>query len=94
MRNKEPEPKNSKPQAKDWEPELYNRFRRYRAEPFQAILARLQLDPDETIVDLGCGSGENTVELARMAPRGQALGIDSSPAMIARADAAKRALPA
>ncbi len=93
MSIKEPEPKNSKPEPKDWEPDLYNRFRRYRAEPFQAILARLQLDPDEDIVDLGCGSGENTVELARRTPRGQALGIDSSPAMIARADAAKNTLP-
>lgn len=90
--NREPEPKNSQPEPKDWDPELYNRFRRYRAEPFHAILARLRIDPEEKIVDLGCGSGENTVELARMAPRGQALGIDSSPAMIAKADAAKCAL--
>ncbi len=93
MSNKEPEPKSSLPEPKDWDPDLYNRFRRYRAEPFQAILARLRLDPDANIVDLGCGSGENTVELARMAPRGVALGIDSSPAMIAKADAAKNALP-
>lgn len=91
--NREPQPKNSKPEPKDWDPELYNRFRRYRAEPFQAILARLKIDPEEKIVDLGCGSGENTVELARRAPRGQALGIDSSPAMITKADAEKSALP-
>ncbi|HZY58710.1 MAG TPA: methyltransferase domain-containing protein [Candidatus Binataceae bacterium] len=78
----------------DWEPDLYNRFRSYRAEPFHAILARLKIAGDETIVDLGCGSGENTVELARRAPHGAALGIDSSPAMIAKANAAKAALPA
>jgi trans-aconitate 2-methyltransferase len=79
---------------KDWDPELYNRFRNYRAEPFCAILARLKIDPDEKIVDLGCGSGENTVELVRRAPRGSALGIDSSPAMIAQACAALSTLPA
>ena len=66
----------------DWNPELYNRFRRYREEPFLAILERLKLRGDESIIDLGCGSGENTVELARRAPQGRALGLDSSAAMI------------
>lgn len=66
----------------DWNPELYNRFRRYREEPFLAILERLTLRGDETIVDLGCGSGENTIELGRRAPRGRILGLDSSAAMV------------
>jgi len=77
---------------KDWEPDLYNRFRAYRAQPFHAILARLTIAPAENILDLGCGSGENTIELARRAPQGRALGIDSSPAMIARAQAARQEL--
>src|SRR5258708_8058561 len=66
----------------DWDPELYNRFRRYRAEPVAHILSRLQLSDDEKIIDLGCGSGENTLELARRSSRGTALGVDGSPAMI------------
>jgi len=66
----------------DWDPELYNRFRRYRAEPVEHILSRLQFAADEHIIDLGCGSGENTIELARRSPRGMALGVDGSPAMI------------
>jgi trans-aconitate 2-methyltransferase len=68
----------------DWDPELYNRFRRYRAEPVEHILSRLQLagDENEQIIDLGCGSGENTIELARRSGRGSALGVDGSPAMI------------
>ncbi|HLI79949.1 MAG TPA: methyltransferase domain-containing protein [Candidatus Binataceae bacterium] len=70
----------------DWNPELYNRFRRYREEPFLAILERLELRGDESIVDLGCGSGENTIELARRVPRGRALGLDSSAAMIEAAN--------
>jgi trans-aconitate 2-methyltransferase len=69
----------------DWDPELYNRFARYRAEPVEMILARLRLGPDERCADLGCGSGENTVELARRTSAGTAVGIDSSPAMIDRA---------
>ena len=70
----------------DWNPELYNRFRSYRQEPFLAILERLQLRGDESIVDLGCGSGENTVELARRNPGGSTIGIDSSAAMIEAAN--------
>lgn len=66
----------------DWDPELYNRFRRYRGEPVAHILLRLRLTDAEKIIDLGCGSGENTLELARRSPRASALGVDGSPAMI------------
>jgi trans-aconitate 2-methyltransferase len=69
----------------DWDPELYNRFREYRAEPVAMMLQRLQLAPRERVVDLGCGTGEHTAELARRTPAGYVLGIDSSPAMIERA---------
>ncbi len=75
----------------DWEPDLYNRFRRYRAEPVAHILSRLQLGDGEKIIDLGCGSGENTFELARRSAHGSALGVDGSPAMI---EAARKLLGA
>jgi trans-aconitate 2-methyltransferase len=66
----------------DWDPELYNRFRRYRAEPVAHILSRLELADKEVMVDLGCGSGEHTIELARRSAHGSAHGIDGSPAMV------------
>jgi trans-aconitate 2-methyltransferase len=74
----------------DWNPDLYHRFRDYRAEPFDAIMARLGSEGAEQrvnpIVDLGCGTGENTVELARrFGAGGFTVGIDSSAAMIDRA---------
>jgi trans-aconitate 2-methyltransferase len=75
----------------DWNPDLYHRFRRYRAEPFDAIMARLEPEGAEhrivdRIVDLGCGTGENAIELARrFGAGGFTVGIDSSPAMIDRA---------
>jgi len=69
----------------DWDPELYNRFSEYRAEPVTMMLARLQLGPRERIVDWGCGTGEHTAELARRSAEGFVVGIDSSPAMIERA---------
>jgi trans-aconitate 2-methyltransferase len=78
----------------DWDPDLYHRFRRYRAEPFEAILARLENGGAEQrlvdrtvdrIVDLGCGTGENTAELARRFGGAVTVGMDSSSAMIDRA---------
>ncbi len=70
----------------DWNSELYNRFRDYRAEPVLEILERLALGGRERVVDLGCGSGENTVEIARRIGEGTALGLDSSRAMIEAAE--------
>ncbi len=75
----------------DWDPELYNRFRRYRAEPVEHILSRLKFADHEIMVDLGCGSGENTLELGRRSAHGSARGIDGSPAMI---EAARKLLDA
>lgn len=74
----------------DWDPDLYHRFRKYRDEPFEAILARLAPAGAEQptvgrIIDLGCGTGENTAELARRFAGAATVGIDSSPAMIDRA---------
>jgi trans-aconitate 2-methyltransferase len=77
----------------DWDPDLYHRFRRYRDEPVAMILARLSLDRAKKIADLGCGTGEHTVELARRSAAGAALGLDSSAAMIERAIALRASLP-
>jgi trans-aconitate 2-methyltransferase len=76
----------------DWNPALYHRFREYRAAPFRLILERLPLGPAERIIDLGSGTGEHTVELARRSPQGSAVGIDNSPAMLARAEEMRRTL--
>jgi len=82
----------------DWEPELYNRFRRYRAEPFEHILGRLAgrlaLAPDSAVADLGCGPGDNAAELARRVTHGRVHGIDLSPAMIEAARKLRAGLPA
>ncbi len=77
----------------DWNPELYNRFRRYRAEPVEHIFSRLQFGGDERMIDLGCGPGDNTVELARHSAHGSARGVDSSPAMIEAALKLREGLP-
>jgi trans-aconitate 2-methyltransferase len=52
------------------------------------LLARLRLRGDERILDVGCGDGKITADLARAVPRGAVTGIDASPEMIAFARAA------
>ena len=52
------------------------------------VIARLQLRGDEHILDVGCGDGKVTAELARAVPRGRVLGVDASPEMIAFAQQA------
>ncbi len=49
------------------------------------LLARLPLRGDEHILDVGCGDGKITAEIARAVPRGSATGIDASAPMIAYA---------
>jgi trans-aconitate methyltransferase len=47
------------------------------------LIARLNLRGDEHILDLGCGDGKITAELARAVPRGAVTGADASAEMIA-----------
>jgi len=46
------------------------------------LIAQLHLRGDEHILDVGCGDGKVTAELARALPKGSVTGIDASPEMI------------
>ena len=71
-----------------WDPTQYGRYGDQRGRPFHDLTARVEADAPETVVDLGCGSGELTATLARRWPEALVRGVDSSPEMIARAPAA------
>lgn len=49
-------------------------------------MSQIPLRPYSRIVDLGCGAGEQAVELARRWPDAIVTGIDSSPEMLAHAE--------
>lgn len=46
------------------------------------LIAKLNLRGDEHILDMGCGDGKVTAELARAVPAGSVTGVDASPQMI------------
>jgi len=52
----------------------------------EALLARAKVQPGERVLDIGCGWGGMSIELARrVAPGGRVLGLDVSGPMLARA---------
>src|SRR5215468_8208607 len=46
------------------------------------LIAKLKLRGDERILDVGCGDGKVTAEIARALPKGTAIGVDASAQMI------------
>lgn len=79
-----------------WNPDDYARFSEARSQPFYDLLALVRPPPAlvETTaawpgraVDLGCGSGELTRVLHERLGLAETLGVDSSPAMLARSQA-------
>ena len=70
-----------------WDPATYLRFADERARPFRDLTARVAAEDPAVVVDLGCGPGELTASLAERWPSAEAVGVDSSPEMVAAAAA-------
>jgi trans-aconitate 2-methyltransferase len=81
--------------ARMWNPATYLQFADERARPFFDLLARVQAENPEFVVDLGCGPGNLTALLADRWPAAHVLGVDNSAAMIeaAQADSARHGPP-
>ena len=78
-----------------WDPADYAAHSASQRAWARELLARLPLRGDERILDVGCGDGKVTAELARAVPRGWVTGVDRSRAMIrfARANHPPAAYP-
>jgi trans-aconitate 2-methyltransferase len=74
----------------DWDPEQYRRFAAERAQPFHDLLALIERDGIRCAVDLGCGPGELTALAAQQLAVEHMLGLDNSPAMLAKAEQFER----
>lgn len=69
----------------DWSGEDYRRVSSLQRAVASETLADLVLDGDERILDIGCGDGFLTREIAGRLPEGFIVGIDPSPRMVATA---------
>lgn len=67
-----------------WNPEQYERFKKERSRPFFDLLGIVEPAPGMRVVDLGCGTGELTRILHQRLGAAQTLGLDRSPAMLAK----------
>jgi trans-aconitate 2-methyltransferase len=68
-----------------WDPKQYHKFQAERAAPFFDLLALVEIRPNLKVVDLGCGTGELTRQLADALPNSDVTGIDSSSSMLEKA---------
>lgn len=68
-----------------WDAAQYEKFRGERTRPFFDLLARIPDRSYETIVDLGCGTGDLTAALAEHWPEAHVIGVDNSDEMLAAA---------
>jgi trans-aconitate 2-methyltransferase len=68
-----------------WDPKQYHKFQAERSAPFFDLLALVQVRPNLKVVDLGCGTGELTRELANALPDSDVTGLDSSAQMLEKA---------
>jgi len=71
-----------------WDPSQYQAYASERGRPFFELLARVDADAPAYVVDLGCGPGDRTADLAVRWPDAVIEGIDSSGQMIAEAQRA------
>ena len=70
---------------RDWDAATYDRVAGPMTRWGSAVLDRLPLRGDETVLDAGCGSGRVTERLADRLPDGRVIALDASPSMVAEA---------
>lgn len=73
------------PEVRDWDGGTYDRISGPMQALGQAVLDRLPLAGDETVLDAGCGSGRVTEALIERLPRGRVIAVDMSESMVTAA---------
>ncbi len=68
-----------------WDPDEYGRSSSEQFRWARELLAKVAWKGDERVLDIGCGDGRVSAQIARLVPRGEVIAIDSSREMIAKA---------
>jgi trans-aconitate 2-methyltransferase len=66
----------------EWDAAEYARISGLQAAMAEEVLALLDIEGSERVLDVGCGDGKITAEIAARVPRGSVLGVDASQDMI------------
>ena len=66
----------------EWDAAAYSRISALQRWQAEKSLAALQLEGGERVLDVGCGNGVITAQLAARLPRGAVVGVDASRQMI------------
>jgi len=66
----------------NWNAQDYSKNSQNQFQWAQELIPKLKLQGKETLLDIGCGDGKITAELARCLPKGKVVGVDSSVKMI------------
>ena len=69
----------------DWDASGYGRISGLQQAMAAEVLALLDLKGSERVLDVGCGNGKVTAEIASRIPEGSVVGVDSSADMIGSA---------
>jgi trans-aconitate 2-methyltransferase len=73
--------------VRGWDADAYHRVSGPQVAMSEAVMDRLELGGDETVLDAGCGSGRVTRLLLERVPRGRVIAVDADAQMVARARA-------
>jgi trans-aconitate 2-methyltransferase len=65
-----------------WNAQDYNQHSSQQAKWAAELMGRLGLAGGEHVLDIGCGDGKITAQIAASVPRGQVVGLDSSAEML------------
>jgi trans-aconitate methyltransferase len=65
-----------------WNPTDYAKNSENQLEWARELILKLKLQGNETLLDIGCGDGKITAEIAQYLPKGKVIGIDSSVQMV------------
>ena len=68
-----------------WDAGMYDATRSPQTDAGRELIAMSCVKADDLILDIGCGTGTLTIELARLAHKGKVVGIDPSPEMFDKA---------
>lgn len=66
----------------NWDPIEYEKYSRAQQKWALELIDKLSLKGTENVLDLGCGDGKVTAEIARLIPNSTVVGVDSSNEMI------------